>query len=144
MKIAIGSDHAGYEYKNKIINYLTSKKLPPQDCGCYSNDSVDYPDISNEVCSKLIQNICQYGILICGSGIGMSIAANRNNGIRAALCLTSEMAKLSKEHNNANILVLASRLTPFEEAIIILESFLNSKFEGGRHIQRIEKLEKNL
>ena len=141
MKIAIGNDHGGYELKNKIINKFKDK-FDFIDCGTDSNDSVDYPDYANKVCKKILDKEVELGILICGTGIGISIAANRHKGIRAGLCVNSLMAKLTRKHNNANILCLGGRIIGEETAYDCVETFLNTEFEGGRHIKRIEKLDK--
>ena len=136
-KISIASDHAGYELKKKIINHFRDK-YDFEDFGANSSNSVDYPDFAH----KLSMNVVRYesdGILICGSGIGMSMVANRYKKVRAALCLNQEMAKLSRQHNNANVLVLGSRLISVEEAIKCFIMFINTKFEGGRHQARLEK-----
>ena len=135
-KISIASDHAGYELK-KIINHFRDK-YDFEDFGANSSNSVDYPDFAH----KLSMNVVRYesdGVLICGSGIGMSMVANRYKKVRAALCLNQEMAKLSEQHNNANVLVLGSRLISEEEAIKCFIMFINTKFEGGRHQARLEK-----
>ncbi len=136
-KIFIASDHAGYDLKNKIINHFKDK-YDFDDFGANSSNSVDYPDFAH----KLSINVSRHdseGVLICGSGIGMSMVANRYKKVRAALCMNQEMAKLSREHNNANVLVLGSRLISEEEAIKCFNMFINTKFEGGRHRARLEK-----
>ena len=141
MKIFIGSDHAGYDLKEKILKkYENSFEF--HDCGCFSNESVDYPDFAKEVATFVKKNKDSYGILICGSGIGISIAANRFKGIRAALCTTEMHAKMSRLHNNANILALGSRLTKQSDIYKILETFFKSSFEGNRHEHRIDKIDK--
>lgn len=138
--IILASDHAGVALKKALKDRLESKKMHVIDVGTDSEASVDYPDFAKKAVEKLLANQAQNAVLICGSGIGMSIAANRHSGIRAALCLTEEMAKLSREHNNANVLVLGSRLVPEALAQQIVETFLATPFSGGRHQQRIEKL----
>lgn len=142
-KIILASDHAGYHLKDYIKKYLDSLSLENvvEDLGAYSIDSVDYPDVAVLLAKKMENEIESLGVLICGSGIGISIAANRFSHIRAALCCTKEMAILAKEHNNANVLALGSRLIEQEEAVKILNSFLNIKFESGRHLKRVKKLE---
>ncbi|MBN9542262.1 MAG: ribose 5-phosphate isomerase B [Alphaproteobacteria bacterium] len=137
-KIAIASDHAGFELKKTLIDYLHTSKISIFDLGCDSLDSCDYPDFGFRL-AKAIENKVM-GILICGSGIGMSIAANRFKHIRAALCHTTEQAKLARQHNNANVLVLASRFITAEYAIEIIKAFMETEFEGGRHEKRVEKL----
>lgn len=142
-KIILASDHAGYHLKDYIKKYLDSLSLKNvvEDLGTYSIDSVDYPDVAVLLAKKMENEIESLGVLICGSGIGISIAANRFSHIRAALCCTEEMAILAKEHNNANVLALGSRLINQEEAVKILNNFLNIKFKSGRHLKRVKKLE---
>jgi ribose 5-phosphate isomerase B len=135
--IMIASDHAGFILKEKIIEYLTNKKFKIENSGCFSEASVDYPDYAEKLCSNLKNNI---GILICGTGIGMSIYANRRPNIRAALCLNEEMAILARQHNDANILVLGARLIDTNLAIKCIDSFLKTDFLGGKHQIRINKL----
>ena len=139
MKISIGSDHAGFELKQKIIEKYSSFKF--DDCGTFSNKSVDYPDFGHKVANSVLTNNVDYGIVVCGSGIGISIAANRNKGIRAALCTSTEHAKLSRLHNDANVLALGSRLTDEKEIFAIIDIFLATSFEGGRHSDRIKKID---
>ena len=139
MKISIGSDHAGFELKQKIIEKYSSFKF--DDCGTFSNKSVDYPDFGHKVANSVLNNNVDYGIVVCGSGIGISIAANRNKGIRAALCTSTEHAKLSRLHNDANILALGSRLTSEKDIYAIIDIFLATSFEGGRHSDRIKKID---
>jgi ribose 5-phosphate isomerase B len=140
MRLAIGSDHAGFELKESLKKYIISKKIDLIDVGTNSTESVDYPDFASEVGKLINEKKADFGILICGTGIGMSIAANKIKGIRAALCLMPEMAKLARNHNNANVLVLPGRLIGFELATWILDAFLNSGFEGGRHERRVTKI----
>jgi len=139
MKISIGSDHAGFELKQKIIAKYSSFKF--DDCGTFSNKSVDYPDFGHKVANSVLKANVDYGIVVCGSGIGISIAANRNKGIRAALCTSTEHAKLSRLHNDANILALGSRLTDEKDIYAIIDIFLATSFEGGRHSDRIKKID---
>lgn len=139
MKVAIASDHAGFELKEKIKNYF-SNKIQIFDFGTNSIDSVDYPDFAIELSKDVANKKFDFGILICGSGIGMSIVANKINGIRAAVCINTELAKLSRLHNNANILCMGAKFTVFEEAKNMIEIFLNTKFEEGRHTRRVEKI----
>ncbi|AEH50284.1 ribose 5-phosphate isomerase B [Pseudothermotoga thermarum] len=141
MKIALGADHAGFRLKESVKSYLISKGYKVIDEGTYSEESVDYPDFAKKVAEDLKNNVADFGILVCGTGIGMSIAANRIKGIRAALCLFPEMAKLARSHNNANVLVLPGRLIGPELANWIVEAFLTEGFQGGRHEKRIQKLE---
>ncbi len=142
MKIAIGADHAGYELKEKIVEHL-NRSYDKQDVvnfGTDSKDSVDYPDIGIRVAQAVQDGDCKYGILICGTGIGMSITANKLHGIRAALCFTTDMAQLCREHNDANILVLGARVIEPETAIKMVDIFLTTAFAGGRHERRIKKI----
>ena len=136
-QILIASDHAGYELKKKLISHFKDS-FKFNDIGTNSSESVDYPEFAHLLANKINENF-DYGVLICGSGIGMSMVANRYPRVRAALCLNEEMAKLSRQHNNANILVLGSRLISEEKAIKCFNMFLNTKFEGGRHEARLEK-----
>ena len=139
MKIAIASDHGGFELKNKIIAYF--KSLNFLDFGTNSADSVDYPDYAKKVSKAILSNQADLGILICGTGIGISIAANRYHGIRAALLYSDEVAKLAKQHNNANILVFGGRTMKADDVIRRIELFLGENFEGGRHQKRLDKIE---
>lgn len=141
MKIAIGCDHAAFNEKNSLIAYLENKNFLVKDFGCFSNDSVDYPDYARLVAKEIQNNNYDFGILICGSGIGISIAANRHRGIRAALCTSEFHAEMSRKHNDANIIALGARITPIDEMFSIISKFLDTEFEGGRHQNRIEKIE---
>lgn len=141
-KIVIGSDHAGFAMKEHIKAQLTQLNLPFEDLGTNSSEPVDYPRYSARVAKRVSNGKNQRGIALCGSGIGASIVANRFKGVRAALCLTPAMAKSSRSHNNANILVLAGRLTSFETATEILKVWLSTSFEGGRHSIRVEQIDK--
>ncbi len=136
-KIIIGSDHGGYELKEFIKSELDKKHIPFEDIGTNSSDSVDYPNYGAKVAQAVAQEEYKRGILICGTGIGISITANRFKGVRAALCCSVEMARLSREHNNANILALGGRTTSPEDAAAILETWLTTPFEGGRHETRV-------
>ena len=138
--IIIGSDHAGFELKHKIIDYEFKPKINFNDVGTFTKDSVDYPDYAKLVAQKVDNGKHLIGVLICGSGIGMSIVANRYKNVRAALCIDENMAKLSRQHNDANIIVLGSRLISYEQAIKCLKGFFFTSFEKGRHIARINKL----
>jgi len=140
-KIAIGSDHAGFDLKQELITFLTNHKHTVLDKGCYSSERADYPDFGHAVANAVLNNECEYGILMCGSGNGINMSANKHKGIRAALCWNSEIAALAKQHNNANILVLPARYISKEEAHKCIEAFLNEMFEGGRHQARIEKID---
>lgn len=140
--LAIASDHAGFYLKSEILTHLKKKnsKMKVMDYGTHNEDSVDYPDYTKPVTDAIINDETTKGILICGTGIGMSIAANRNSDIRAALCVTSDMAEKSRQHNDANILVLGSRITDTKTALRIIDIFLETKFEGGRHASRLNKI----
>ncbi len=140
MKIFIGSDHAGLERKNEIIEFLKTKAIEVVDCGTYSKDSVDYPDFAVEVCNGVLENIDAQGILVCYTGIGMSMAANKFKGIRASLVGIVEDAILTKEHNNSNVLCLSAKNTNKDLALEIVEAYLNSSFTYGRHERRVNKL----
>ena len=139
MNILIGSDHAGYMLKNKIKEYLTTQgSYTILDVGCFYQNGCDYPIIADKLCTTL--TLSDVGILICGTGIGMSIKANRYESIRCALCHNVESAELGRKHNDANVLALGSRIINDKEALKIVDVFLNTKFEGGRHINRIKLL----
>ena len=139
-KIFISSDHAGYKLKEAIKIYLSKKKLSFKDMGPYSDDRVDYPDFAHKIARKVKTNKNSYGILVCGSGMGMNIAANRHKNIRAAQCFNLKSTKLSRLHNDANIITLGSRLLKKKTALSCVGIFLNTKFEGGRHLKRIKKI----
>ncbi len=146
MRIAIGSDHAGYELKCQVVNYLQHKNMEIHDMGAFSKDSVDYPDYAIQVCQTINRKNSDFGILICYTGIGMSMAANKVRGIRAALIDNEENARLTREHNDANIICLGAKDVNFEQAKRLIDVFLTTKFSGGRHLQRVEKvmsIEKN-
>ena len=139
MKISIGSDHAGFKLKEALVAYL-AKKHQVLDMGTYSDDSVDYPDYAFTVSKQVADREVDFGILICYTGIGMSISANKVKGIRAALVLNVESAKLTREHNNANVLCLAVKDTPLDLAKQIVDTFLNTAFLGERHERRVDKI----
>ncbi|MBX3163388.1 MAG: ribose 5-phosphate isomerase B [Bacteroidetes bacterium] len=141
MQIAIGSDHAGFEMKQKLIEYLKSKHLSVIDKGTYSEERADYPDFGHAVANAVVNKEADFGIVLCGSGIGISISANRHKGIRAALAWNAAIAALARQHNNANILALPARFISVEEAHKSIDAFLSEKFEGGRHQERIEKID---
>jgi ribose 5-phosphate isomerase B len=139
--IAIGSDHAGFEYKTQLKKLLDEIEKPYQDFGTTSPDPVDYPDVAYLVSKAVASGKCLQGILICGTGIGMSIVANKHKGIRAAACESTASAKLSREHNDANILCFGERIVSWETATEIVKTFLSTPFSGGeRHMCRIEKI----
>ena len=137
----IGSDHAGYSMKKCLMRLLEEEYYNFEDCGCFDASPVDYPDFAKAVVLKVLDKPMSLGILLCGSGIGVSITANRYKGIRAALCWNTEIAKLSRQHNDANILCLPARFLTEEEMKEIVNVFLNIEFEGGRHSDRIKKIE---
>ena len=140
MMLAIGSDHGGYELKERIKKHLEEQGIEYHDFGTYSEDSVDYPDIAKPVCESVLKNECDRGILICGTGIGMSIAANKFNGIRAAVCGDIYSAKMTKIHNNANIITMGARVIGQETAREIVNAWLTNEYEGGRHQNRLDKI----
>ena len=138
--IVIGCDHAGFELKSKIINHLLEKGFDVEDMGCYSEDSIDYADYAHPVASKVEDNSDVTGILICGSGNGINMTANKHQGVRSALCWAPEISKLAREHNDANILTLPARFVSEELALEIVDVFFSTEFEGGRHLNRINKI----
>lgn len=138
--IPIGADHAGFVLKEKIITFLQAKGYQVVDYGCFSEESIDYPDFAHPVAEKVLQNKDMIGILICGSGNGINMTANKHKGIRGALCWNPEIAKLARQHNDANILSLPARFISDEEALVIVKTFLDTAFEGGRHQRRIDKI----
>lgn len=140
MKIAIGSDHAGFEYKSKIVQFLTDKGIEVQDFGTFSTESVDFPDFAHPTASAVEKGEVDFGILICGSGQGVNMTANKHQGVRSALCWNTDVARLSREHNDANIIALPARFVAYEYAIEMIEIFLNTSFEGGRHERRVQKI----
>ena len=141
MKIAFGADHAGFELKQALLEYVKDElKYEAVDFGTNSGDSVDYPDFAFAAAKAVASGECDFGILVCGSGIGMEITANKVEGIRAADCLTVQMANLCRRHNNANVLTLGQRLISTAVAKMIAKEFLESEFEGGRHERRVNKI----
>ena len=140
MKIAIGNDHAGTEYKETIVAYLESKGIEVINYGTNNEESVDYPDFVHPVASDVENKKVDSGIIICGSGNGASMTANKHQGVRCALCWTAEITKLAREHNNANILSIPARFVSQTQAVDMVDVFLNTKFEGGRHQNRVEKI----
>ncbi len=140
MKIAIGADHAGYVYKVKIAKYLTDKGIEVQDFGTFSTDSVDFPDFAHPTASAVENGEVDFGILLCGSGQGVNMTANKHQGVRSALCWNTDIARLTRQHNNANIIALPARFVAYEYAIEMIEIFLNTEFEGGRHEKRVGKI----
>ena len=140
MKIAVGSDHAGFELKMKLIAYLESNNNEVKDFGTHSEESCDYPDYAHLVANAVESKDFEIGLLMCGSGNGINITANKHQGIRSALAWTVEIAELAKLHNDANILTLPARFISENEALEILKAFLNAEFEGGRHERRTNKI----
>lgn len=140
MKVAIGSDHGGFRLKEEIKAWLTELTVDTHDFGTYTPESVDYPDISRQVAEAVAKGEYDRGIIVCGTGIGVSIAANKINGIRAALCNDVFSAKMSREHNDANILTLGERVIGSGLARMIVEVWLKTEFAGGRHANRVEKI----
>ncbi len=140
-KIIIGSDHAGFNLKNILIKYLSEKNYTVEDIGCYSAESVDYPLIAQKLAKRIADGEYKKGILICGSGIGMCISANKINGIRAVVCSDTTSAKYSRLHNDTNILCLGERIVGEYLAKDILDTWLNSEFEAQRHLRRVNLIE---
>jgi len=140
MKIALGADHKGYQYKEKVKSFLQEKGHQVEDFGTFSEEPVDYPDFALKVAEAVAKDEVERGILFCWSGIGMSISANKVKGIKAALCLNEEMAKLSRQHNDSNVLSLSAKFIGEEELLKIVEVWLNTPFEGGRHQRRLDKI----
>jgi ribose 5-phosphate isomerase B len=140
MKLAIGADHAGYSLKEKLKAHLISKGHDVKDYGCYSEERADYPDFAHPVALAVEKGDAELGVLMCGSGNGINMAANKHKGIRSALCWTPEIAELAKQHNDANIITLPARYISEEEAIKALDVFLATSFEGGRHADRVKKI----
>lgn len=139
MRVAIGSDHAGFEWKEKVKEILVEMGVEVKDFGTHSEDSVDYSDFGLKVAHSVADGDYDFGVNICGTGNGMAMASNKVHGIRAGMALNPEMAYMTRLHNNANILILSQRYTPEADLKEIVQLFLNTKFEGGRHIPRIEK-----
>jgi ribose 5-phosphate isomerase B len=140
MRISLGSDHAGYPLKERLKRMLSESGIEPVDHGAYSTESVDYPDFVLGVTSDVLSGSCATGILCCGTGIGMSIAANKIRGIRAALAWTPELARLGREHNNSNVLCLGGRYLDFTVAEAIVKAWIAASFVGDRHQRRVEKI----
>lgn len=138
--IAIGADHAGFEYKTVIADLLQSKGFKVKDYGTYSNDSVDYPDFAHPVASAVENGESSVGVLICGSANGVAITANKHQGVRAAICWKTDIARLARQHNNANIICIPARFVSTPEAEEMINIFMNTEFEGGRHEKRVSKM----
>ncbi len=140
MKIAIGGDHAGFEYKTRIVTFLENEGHDVLDFGPNSEASVDYPDHSHPVSEAIEKKEADLGILICGSGNGVAMAANKHQGIRAAICWNKDLAALARQHNDANVICIGARYLAYEYAEEIIDTFLKSDFEGGRHKRRVDKI----
>lgn len=140
MKISIGNDHAGPDYKKAIVKYLEDKGFEVINHGTDTFDSVDYPDFVHPVAKDVESGTVDFGIVICGSGNGVAITVNKHQGVRAALCWNKEIAALARQHNNANIISIPARFTAIHQAVDMVDTFLNTAFEGGRHQQRVDKM----
>ncbi len=140
MKISIGNDHAGPAYKQAIVQFLTTQGHVVTNYGTDDFNSVDYPDFGHRVALDVEQGTADFGVLICGSGNGIAMTANKHQGIRCALCWTKEIASLSRQHNNANIISIPARFTSIEQAVEMVKTFLETEFEGGRHATRVDKI----
>ena len=140
MKISIGCDHGGYNLKEQVVKYL-QEKYEVIDYGCYSLESCDYPVFAKKVASDVSNGECSYGILICTTGIGMSITANKFKNVRAALVTNIESAHLTRMHNNSNVICIGAKFTPYEDAVAYIEAFITEEFEGGRHQRRVDLIE---
>ena len=140
IRVVLASDHAGFTLKEKIKKFLIKKRKKVLDLGTKNTNSVDYPDYGHLLAKKMKNNNNSFGILVCGSGIGMSMTANRHKNIRAALCYSVRTAKMSRKHNNANVMTVGSRLTKKNVALKSVKVFLDTKFEGGRHLRRVKKI----
>ena len=140
MKIALASDHAGYALKTGILNYLVEKGIFHKDYGTYSEDRVDYVDYAEQAVEGVLSGECDRAILVCGTGIGMGIVANKYSGVRATPCCDAYMAEMSRSHNDSNCLTLGGRILPLDEALLIVETWLNTPYEVGRHQIRLDKV----
>jgi ribose 5-phosphate isomerase B len=140
MKISFASDHAGFEYKKELIKWVRENDHQVLDFGTFTDEPVDYPDYAYPAAEAVAANIADFGVIICGSGIGMAITANKVNGIRAANCCSSEMVRLAREHNNANVITFGARLIDLETAKEMIMEFIEGEFQGGRHMIRVEKI----
>lgn len=141
--IAVGADHAGIDYKNAVKDFLEKKGFAVKDFGTYSTDSVDYPDFAHPVATMVENNEAAFGILFCGSANGVAITANKHQSIRAGLCWNNDVAKLVRKHNNANVICVPARFVALSLAIEMIENFMQTEFEGGRHANRVEKISCN-
>lgn len=140
MKIGFACDHAGYEMKEFLVGYLSSRGHEVMDFGAHSSESVDYPDFAHPLAESVESGECERGVALCGSGEGMSMTLNKHQGIRAALCWRADIASLTRLHNDSNIVVLPARFIDNDEAVAIVDAFLAGEFEGGRHINRVNKI----
>lgn len=140
MKIAIASDHAGYELKLHVLAWLEAQGAQVKDFGCYSSESCDYPDFAHPCAEAVEKAEADYGVIICGTGNGISMTANKHQGIRAALCWDTPLAELARQHNNANMLAMPARFISEEKAMEIVRTFFSTDFEGGRHERRVAKI----
>jgi ribose 5-phosphate isomerase B len=140
MKISIGNDHAGTDYKNAIIAMLENQKIAVKNYGTNGSESVDYPDFGHPVATDVEQGKADFGIVICGSGNGINMTVNKHQKIRAALCWKTEIAVLARQHNDANIISIPARFVTINEALEMVEAFINTNFEGGRHQKRVDKI----
>ncbi len=140
MKVALGGDHAGFEYKTKIFEALTEQGIEIKDFGSFTEDSVDYPDFVHPVAEAVEKEGFDFGVLVCGSGNGVAMTANKHQGIRAALCWNTPLASLARQHNNANIICLPAKFVNYDLAREIVDTFLSTGFEGGRHKTRVDKI----
>lgn len=140
MNISIACDHGGYQLKEQIKQYLVDQGHTVLDCGTNSTESCDYPDFAS-VAGKLVANgNCQFGVVVCTTGIGVSIVANKVRGVRCALCLNEDMAEMTRRHNNANVIAMGAKYVDFDTAKKLVDTFLNTQFEGGRHTRRVDKI----
>lgn len=140
LPVAIGCDHAGFEYKEALISFLDAQNITLKDVGAFSAESVDYPDFAHPVATEVENKSAAFGILICGSGNGVAISANKHQGIRAAICWGEELAELARKHNDANIICIPARFVPEDLAEKMLNVFMHTDFEGGRHQNRVNKI----
>lgn len=140
MTIALGADHAGFEIKQEILKSLQLRNISCMDYGTYTSERVDYPDFAHPVALAVEQGVADFGVLVCGSGNGVAITANKHQGIRAAVCWNEELAKLARQHNNANVIAVPGRYVDKSTAIRMIELFLATEFEGGRHTARVDKI----
>ncbi|MBE7055386.1 MAG: ribose 5-phosphate isomerase B [Ruminococcaceae bacterium] len=140
MTIAMAADHGGYELKNVLLDYLAEKGHAIINLGTDTAESVDYPDYAKACCDEVVSKRADFGILVCGTGVGISIAANKIDGIRCGLCPSKEIAALVKQHNNANVIALGGRFTSDDEAKKIVDAYMSAEFEGGRHQNRVDKI----